>query len=531
MTLSVSLGSKSESGASLVAQLVQDGVASQLFSGDPTLWGAEAETEARDRLGWIEFSQRAEKLIPRIEALREELTSAGIDRIVLCGMGGSSLAPKIIAKWAGVSLTVLDSTHPGRVSRVVRQELRRTAVVVSSKSGSTVETLSHKAAFEQAFAEAGLDAAQHMIVVTDPGSQLGDDAARAGWRVFHADPSVGGRYSALTAFGLVPAGLAGADIRGLVMDALEARAVLAADSPTNPAILLSAGLADGLPERYVIGVYSAPDADWGLGAWVEQLIAESTGKNGRGILPIDLARHAPEIEAPPTNMLTVSIGERADTEIAHRQLQVTGPLGAQLLLWEAATAIVGRIIGVNPFDQPDVESAKVAAREILDSSTPTTRAGRPLGDHPGGELLTGNPEISTTADIISWLRRAVTADGYISVQAYLDEKPDLADSLDVLRSRLTTALQVPVSLDWGPRFLHSTGQFHKGGPSTGVFIQLLDSAGPDFPIPDSENGFGSLMTAQAQGDLSVLTSRGLPVVTLRSAAPHELVEALLAALG
>lgn len=515
-------------------QLTDDRVASRLFGEDATLWGAEAHAEAERRIGWVDFAGRAETTIAEIDALRIELRASGIDRVVLCGMGGSSLAPEVIAQWAGVPLTVLDSTHPARVRRAVECDLRRTVVVVSSKSGSTIDTLSHKAAFEHAFLAEGLDIARHIVVVTDPGTALEQEATELGQRVFHADPRVGGRYSSLTAFGLVPAGLAGADVRRLVAEASDARDLLARDSPENPSFRLAAILANALPEQYILAVHPARETDWGLGAWVEQLIAESTGKIGRGMLPIALDRDAPELRAEgPETVIGVSIGATAsNTGPAADGFEVTGSLGAQLLLWEAATAILGRLLGVNPFDQPDVESAKQAARKILGASAATVRVTTALTDAAGVDLLDAPAPhtVTSVVGVLDALRELTTEGRFLSVQAYLDEEAGFAMSLVQLRDRLANELKVPVSLDWGPRFLHSTGQLHKGGPPRGVFLQVLDHAEPEMAIAGADSGFGALITAQAQGDREVLAARGLPVIALRAQDPRTLITALCRAM-
>ena len=514
-------------------QLVKDRVASRLFAKDASLWGKGAAKEASQRLGWVSFSAESQSLIERITALREELASDGIDRVVLCGMGGSSLAPEIIAQWAGVDLTVLDSTHPARVRRTVQCDLRRTVVVISSKSGSTIDTLSHQAAFEEAFAHAGLDISRHMVIVTDPGTDLGARARARGLQVFDADPEVGGRYSALTAFGLVPAGLAGADISRLIDEAKSSVEMLSTDSLDNPGNQLAGLMHAALPDRFTLAVYPSRNAEWGLGTWVEQLIAESTGKQGRGILPIALGRTAPEVTGKLLpNVLRVSVGEAPTQEpLAGHELEVAGPLGAQFLLWEVATALLGRLLEVNPFDQPDVESAKAAARELLGSTQPITDAQGTLGDVPEIEVLdSAGFSLRSSDEVISALSQLVTSDRFLSVQAYLDSDSGLESPLNVVRDRLAALLGAPVSLDWGPRFLHSTGQFHKGGPARGVFLQLLDTAKPEFSISGAAGEFGALISAQAHGDRTVLKAQGLPVIALRSAEPQRLVEALSIAL-
>ena len=508
----------------LLESLVRDRVASRIFAHDAGLWGPAAEAEASIRLGWTDFAAAADELLPRVEALRAELSAAGVDRIVLCGMGGSSLAPAVIARWADAGLTMIDSTHPAAVARVLGGDLASTAVVVSSKSGSTIETRSHLAAFEQAFREAGIDPASRVVIVTDPGSPLDDESRDAGRHVFNADPNVGGRFSALTAFGLVPSGLAGVDVRRLVDEAQAVREALAVDGAQNPALRLAAAIAAGLPDRCILAVREAESARWGLGSWIEQLIAESTGKEGHGVLPIALPVSAPEFRDAPPNTVAATVAGTGDAAagLCDTGILVSAPLGAQMLLWEVATAALGRLMGIDPFNQPDVEAAKVAARSAL------AEAGRTVGldgaaepgiagpgaagaDGAGAQQAPTTP--SSAGEILKRLREAVPAEGYLSIQAYVDPQGALAAPLRELRDRLSAHLRVPVSLGFGPSYLHSVGQLHKGGPALGAFLQITDEGAPDVPIPDSQS-FGVLIAAQARGDREVLTERGRPVIAV-----------------
>lgn len=516
----------------ILDRLVTDRVASRLYANDTTLWVSGAD--AAERLGWTDFEDRARTAIAVAEQIRAELLTSDVDRVLLCGMGGSSLAPEVISRWAGVPLTVIDSTHPDFIAAELASDLTRTLVVVSSKSGSTIETMSHRAAFTAAFTAAGLDPAERVLVVTDPGSPLEAAALAAGQRVCHADPDVGGRFSALTAFGLVPTALAGADVRDILEDACAARETLRIDSPANPALLLAATIAAGLPERYVLGIAEAPGTDWGLGSWIEQLVAESTGKQGHGVFPIALPHSAPELRDPAANLVRVRLGasETAAASTEPAELTVSAGLGAQFLLWESATAVLGHLLEIDPFDQPDVESAKVAARAVLEQedASATEHPVSALRDAPAVLLSApaGAAPDQTTA-LLSAIRAAVPPNGYLALQAYLDPAGPSAPRLDRLRDALASALQVPVSLGWGPRYLHSVGQLHKGGPALGVFLQLCDTAADELEIPGSESGFGTLISAQARGDRDVLASRGRPVFALGSDAPAELIDALVAA--
>ncbi|MEO6702085.1 MAG: glucose-6-phosphate isomerase, partial [Jatrophihabitantaceae bacterium] len=273
---------------SSVDELVTDRIASRITNRDATLWGLDAESEASIRLSWPTLAESSRPLVAQIEALRAELLADGIDHVVLAGMGGSSLAPEVICATASVELVTLDTTDAGQVAAALADDLDRTVLVVSSKSGGTVETDSHRRAYEKAFADKGIDPKQRIVVVTDPGSPLQQAAEDAGYRkVFLADPEVGGRYSALTAFGLVPSGLAGADIGALLDDAAAAATVLAADDSTNPGLRLGALLGLGHnsgSDKVVFADFGSGIS--GFGDWAEQLIAESTGKLGLGLLPV-----------------------------------------------------------------------------------------------------------------------------------------------------------------------------------------------------------------------------------------------------
>jgi glucose-6-phosphate isomerase len=392
--------------------------------------------------------------------------------------------------------------------------LATTAVVISSKSGSTVETDSQKRIYEEYFSAAGVDPLERIIIVTDPGSPLDVSARATGYRVFNADPNVGGRYSALTAFGLVPSGLAGVDLNELLDEAEAVMLELAVDHHSNPGLILAAAIAGTIPLKNKLGIVPDGTHIVGFGDWAEQLIAESTGKLGLGILPVVLDVNSPELSENLDDLQVVRlVGDWDDTrEVADGEIEIAGSLGAQLLVWEYATAVAGRLLGINPFDQPDVESAKIATRALID--TPTQQAAPAFSE--------GDVEVRGTADVvghavsvegaIAALLAALPADGYVAIQAYVDRVayPELAK----LRDSIAARSKRPVTFGWGPRFLHSTGQFHKGGPAVGVFLQITTDDDVDLQIPDRPFTFGQLIRAQADGDASVLAGHGRPVLSL-----------------
>lgn len=522
-------GAAAEAVDRVVPQLVSDLVASRLTGLDSSLWGPAADEEASTRLGWLESVLNSEPLVPDILALRDKLHADGVNHIVLGGMGGSSLAPEVITHTYGVELTILDSTEPGQVLAALANRLETTAVVISSKSGGTVETDSQKRIYEKAFRDIGIDPIERIVVVTDPGSPLDVSARADGYRVFNADPNVGGRFSALTAFGLVPSGLAGVDIAALLTEAEAVQLELAQDSVDNPGLILAAAIAGTRPLKNKLGIIADGTHIVGFADWAEQLIAESTGKIGKGLLPVVLGTDAPELALNlPDLQIVRLVGDYDDTrEVAEGEIEITGTLGAQLMTWEFATAIAGRLLGINPFDQPDVESAKVATRALLDAR-PEPSA--PLFVENTIEVR-GTTEFVTTTDIsgaVDALLAALGEDGYLSIQAYVDRvtHPALEELRDVLAARAGR----PVTFGWGPRFLHSTGQFHKGGPAIGVFLQLTALPAEDLEIPDRPFTFGQLIQSQAAGDASVLAEHGRPVLTLTLTDPATGAAALVSAL-
>ncbi|MFV0319882.1 MAG: glucose-6-phosphate isomerase [Microbacterium sp.] len=497
-------------------------VASGITAGDSSLWGPTAEPEAAERLGWVQAVSVSRPLVPQIEQLRAELAERGVTNVVLTGMGGSSLAPEVIAATSGVDLTIVDSTAPGQVLAALDEGLARTVLVVSSKSGSTVETDSVKRAFEAAWRDLGIDPVDHIVIVTDPDSPMDRAAREAGYRVFTADPTVGGRYSALTAFGLVPAGLAGAPIGELLDEAEATLLEVAIDSPENPALVLAAAIAGGEPRRDKLGLITDGTHIVGLPDWIEQLIAESTGKQGTGILPVVLLPVSAEVENPPADLQLVRLVDEADAfhliERHEGEVLISGSLGAQFVVWEYATAIAGRMLGINPFDQPDVEAAKVAARGMLDERPQPTP---PAFAADGVEVRVSDPalaESGTLAGVLDALWARLSPDGYVSIQAYVD-RIDLSQ-LQGLREMVAADSARPTTFGWGPRFLHSTGQYHKGGPQNGVFLQILERSDVDLEIPGRPYTFGQLIDAQAAGDAGVLAGHGRPVVTLTLTDPQ-----------
>ncbi|GAA2737088.1 glucose-6-phosphate isomerase [Actinocorallia aurantiaca] len=531
-------GEAVEETETVLQRLVSDGVPGALAARNASLWGPDAMDEASRRLGWLDLAETSRPLVGPLNELAAEYRAEGLDHFVLAGMGGSSLAPEVITRTAGAELTVLDTTDPHQVERVIADRLERTVVVVASKSGGTVETDSHRRIFEQAFREAGItgDALKRrFVVITDPGSPLENSARQAGYHVVLADPDVGGRYSALSAFGLVPSALAGVDVGLLLDEAAEFSSALR-QTYDNPGLTLGAALgaaSAGGHDKLLLA--DAGSGIVGFGDWAEQLIAESTGKEGKGVLPVVLEGVEAPGFAPAPDARGAVLGEFDASAIT-----VRGPLGAQFLLWEYATAVAGRVLGVNPFDQPDVQEAKDNTGALLKAAEEGGAAALTAGEP---DLVSGSVEIhaggalkaDTLPEALDELIALVPDHGYLAVMAYLDRTGDDAGAaalrgLLAARSERARGGPAHVTFGWGPRFLHSTGQYHKGGPQNGVFLQLTGVVERDVPVPGRPYGFGTLQLAQAVGDLRALRSRGRPAVRLhlrdRSEGLAQLLDAL-----
>jgi glucose-6-phosphate isomerase len=500
-----------------LGRLAADGVPAALMAKNASLWGPGAAEEAARRLGWVDLPETSRRLLPRLAELTARF--AGLDHVVLAGMDGSSLAAEVITRTHGAELTVLDTVDPHQVRRAVADRLDRTVFVVSGKSCGTIETDSNRRIFERAFREAGIDPAERIVVVTDPGSPLETSAAEAGYAVISADPDVAGCYGALTAFGLVPSALCGVDVRRL-LDEASALAPALGLPYGNPGLVLGAALGTAAARgRDKLLVTDNNSGLAGFADWAEQLIAESTGKDGNGILPVVLEGMTTPGFGFADDVRRLVFGERAEDV----GLAVSGPLGAQILLWEYATAVACRIIGVNPFDRPCVQEsaddAAVLLRGSEEGGAPTVIAGEPaLVDghvevHGDEDMLTGAKNLPGALEAVI---SAVPGGGYLAATAYLDRIGDAAAAglRPLLAQRVADARNAPVTFGWGPRVLHSTGQFHKGGPQVGAFLQITGRVTGDLDVPGRPYGLAALQLAQAFGDLRALRSRGRPIVRL-----------------
>jgi glucose-6-phosphate isomerase len=496
-------------------------IISRIWGRDYNVWNSES-LEISNRLGWLDI---AERMLPQVKEIQDFAASAqkdGLTNALLLGMGGSSLAPEVFRKTFRVKpgyldLSILDSTDPGAVLRFAREmDPHKTLYIVSTKSGGTVETFSFMRYFyARLVEEIGTEnAGAHFIAITDPGSQLAEIAKQFNFRqVFLNDANVGGRCSALSHFGLVPAALLGMDIEQLLKNGAHAMQVSGAAVPAekNPAAILGASLGELAKKgrdkfTFVLSPSIASFSDW-----LEQLIAESTGKEGKGILPVageelqepeyyGQDRAFVHIELEPELFQTEKLKhlEAAGFPVIKIKIDDLYDLGGQFFLWEMAVAVAGHILGIHPFNQPNVESAKVLAREMV------------AAYKKEGKLPEMTTQKATPQALKEFLAPLQSGHNYLSIQAYLQPTNEMTSALQALRTHLQTTTKTATTVGYGPRFLHSTGQLHKGDSGNGFFIQLTATPAEDTLIPDemgqaeSSLSFGVLETAQALGDAQAL---------------------------
>jgi hypothetical protein len=441
----------------------------RIWERDPTLWTGADEAKW---LGWLDEPRRMGERIDELVEFADGVADEGFDAVVLLGMGGSSLAPEVMRRTFHVeSLHILDTTHP-RAIRALEEtvDVERTLFISASKSGSTLETRSHTDFFWQRARKRGAQ----FVGITDPGSELERLAEERGFRrVFPGEPTIGGRYSALSPFGIVAAALMGIDIARLLANA-DRMAEVCRRGDGNPGYELGRQFGTGWQEgRDKICI---ADTDGSFGLWAEQLLAESTGKLGRGLIP------APG-ESP----------DGPDRQAAKPELADPYSLGGEFFRWEFAVAVAGAYLEINPFDQPDVQAAKDKTNEVL-------AAGR-------------DPDLASDGSVDELLAQAQEGD-YVSVQAFIEPTEDNDRRIADLVRKLRRRSSLVVTHGYGPRYLHSTGQLHKGGPNTGLFLQVLDDPGEELPIPGRPFGFRRLIRAQAAADYASLQERGRRVARI-----------------
>jgi glucose-6-phosphate isomerase len=526
-------------------------IGQRIWARDPSLWTDDAEEakEVLDRLGWLDLPESMRSYTAELREFADGVRDDGIDRVLVCGMGGSSLCVEVLASVlgpapGGLPVRVLDSTHPDAVAAAAAWATpERSLYLIASKSGTTTEPNDFAAFFEARATEAlGGGAGRHFVAVTDPGTVLVEHGIEFGYRsVFENPPDIGGRYSALSLFGLVPASLLGVDLDALLERAREMALECGPDAAddANPGVRLGEFMGrNALAGRDKVTVLTAPAlATFGL--WVEQLLAESTGKHGKGLLPVVgeepgpvaafgddravvgvddsgiSAPGAPELKAADHPTVFLGIGEPIE-------------LGGEFFRWEFATATAGHLLGIDAFDQPDVQAAKDATKRVLAELA----AG---GELPAPALwLRDEHGVAPAAATLRELLAGAAPGDYVALMAYLDPSADAEAGLQRARTTVRNATRAATTVGFGPRFLHSTGQYHKGGPDTGRFIQLVDRPSGDLDVPGREYSFGTLVAAQAAGDAEALQAKGRRLVRIGLDGPRALElfnDALASALG
>ncbi len=509
----------------------RDQVGRRVWAKDPTLWGSKTTPELVNRLGWLALHDAAHDQLGMLGQLAEEARSEGVRDLVLLGMGGSSLAPEVFQRtFANApgfpALTVLDSTHPAAVT-AVREHIdpRTTWFVVSSKSGTTIEPLSFMKYFWAQVSDVSKPAGRQFLAITDPGTPLETLARSRGFRrVFPGLPDVGGRYSALTAFGIVPAALIGVDVGKLLDRAwtMAEACSFCVPEPSNPGLVLGAALGElAKAGRDKVTFFTSPRLA-AFPGWLEQLIAESTGKDGKGIVPVadeplgepasygaDRVFVLIDIDSHPYAAAR-TIVDRLQSQghpILRMQLSDAFDVGQEIFRWEFAVAASGMVLGIHPFNQPDVQVAKELARQAMSGGGPQHSAA-------SDQAVGVDREDQLQAAIRDWLAQATSGD-YVALQAYLAPSDRLFGRIEELRVHLRDSLRVATTAGYGPRFLHSTGQLHKGGPNTGLFLQLVDEPANDVAVPETDYTFGQLIRAQALGDYQALVQRGRRVLRVQ----------------
>lgn len=542
--LSVRLGAYQDAVNAALTELKNNRIIERIWAHDHTVW-KDDPTEITNRLGWLHSPEVMVEQVPKINALVNAVRGDGYTHTLLLGMGGSSLAPEVFRKTFGakegyLDLAVLDSTDPSAVlHHADRLDLTKTLFIVSTKSGGTVETLSFFKFFYNRMVElVGVDrAGAHFIAITDPGSPLTDLAKEYHFRtIFLNDPNVGGRYSALSYFGLVPAALIGVDLKTLLDRAMimvhNCGACNSTIEGNHPGGRLGAIIGElAKVGRDKVALVVSPGIS-SFGDWVEQLIAESTGKEGKGILPVvGESVGAPDVYGDDRLFVYIRLKDDETHETGVQTLEEAGhpmvrlylndlyDLGGQFLLWEIATAVAGSRLHINPFDQPNVEAAKALAHRMV---TAYQRTGnlpeRPPTFQKDGIAVYGDVSADTPGEALSAFLHQAQLGAYVALQAYVQPTAEIDGALQALRTQLRDCTRLAVTVGYGPRFLHSTGQLHKGDAGKGLFIQFTADDPRDVPIPDQAGAthssitFGVLKAAQALGDRQALLDAGRQVI-------------------
>ncbi len=503
-----------------IAGAIEQKLPTRIWEKDSGVWSSDPKIRQtiEDRLGWLEVSDWSLKQLNEIADFAKGVQKDGITHVVILGMGGSSLCVETLrdsfeTRNGYPSILVLDSTHPDQVLATERAcDLAKTLFIVASKSGTTLEPQCYYDYFWKKLESLGDDRRLHFAAITDPDTtleKLGDD--RGFRHTFSNPPDIGGRYSVLSYFGMVPAALAGIDIEKILSSASSEAGLSRAEEERNSPLAFGIFLGDAAKNgRNKLTIVTPPKLR-SFGYWAEQLIAESTGKLGKGILPIEGESEAARKEQADYRIYAhLTLGEESlDEDLqgrpAHFALHLENlyDIGAEFFRWEFATAVAGERLGINPFDEPNVAESKAKTNEVLEGYRP----GTPLLFKEGAG---GGFSLSALAQ---FLAENLKSDSYIAIMAFIERNEASQAALAELRDRLSLKYHVPVTVGFGPRFLHSTGQLHKGGPPGGVFVQFVDTPKEDIPIPEKPYSFGTLIRAQAIGDFETLKNHGRAVVS------------------
>lgn len=524
---SASLGALQKPVDDILAKFDAQAISESIWSGNASIWTEDPNGGIGRRLGWLQSVEVMEGERARLKDFAEEIRSDGIRNVVLLGMGGSSLAAEVFAKCFGVGqgypdLKILDTTLPASILSLERTlDLEKTLFIVSSKSGGTIEVMSLYEHFKSQVETAGLPVGRHFIAITDPGTVLGKMAAKHAFRrTFLNPPDIGGRFSALSYFGLVPAALIGADLDRLLMRAAQSVEASLPEVPAleNPGLWLGAiiGIAATHGVDKLSIVVSPPLEPFGL--WLEQLIAESTGKQGKGILPIvgeplgnpdtygeDRLFVYLRLDGDCSYDQQISELEKSGRPVVTQRVHTAYDLGREMFRWEFATAVSGVVLGINPFDQPNVQESKEIAKQLLQTN-------KKEGRLPECELV--EIDDPNFLENLHEFLRSVGAGRYVALNAFLDPSEETNGLLQSMRAALRYKYKVATTLGFGPRYLHSIGQIQKGGPAKGHFIQITDEHAEDIMIPGLGYSFGTLKEAQAIGDYEALKKKGKPVIRI-----------------
>jgi transaldolase / glucose-6-phosphate isomerase len=538
LTLNVPLGEYASAVKTALEDAARANVIERIWNKDASLWKSEAAHQKiiANSLGWLTVAGEMLAVADELKAFAAEVSAAGFRQVMVCGMGGSSLCPEVLRQTFGrqpgfPELLVLDSTDPDVISNFKQQiDVGKCLFVIASKSGTTTEPIAFHRYWYHEVAQQSDTPGNSFVTITDPGSQMADTAAREGFRrIFLNQADIGGRYSALSYFGMVPAALMGVDAARLLRqtESMTEACNLSAPVSENPAAVLGTVMAEcARAGRDKLTIVTDKKLA-ALGLWIEQLIAESTGKEGQGIIPV-VGEALGTVSDYGNDRLFISISvgpvddetgarlkalKAAGHPVVYRSLADIYDLGAEFFLWEMATAVAGWRLGINPFDQPNVQESKDATKALLEKYAREGKLAEQFALASDGQLTVyGGGETADSAlsvpEALGAYRAKIKPGDYVALLTYVEETPEVEAAIQGIRAEVRAATRCATTNGFGPRFLHSTGQLHKGGPDSGVFVQITAPDKVDFPVPDAPYSFSVLKDAQALGDFQSLLKHG-----------------------